>query len=66
MIVWVAAWVSGLLSSPWIIPVCRQACEPVIGGTGYQGEQCMVVNRGGLKNGLVMVRAFHPGGLNRW
>ena len=49
MIVWVAAWVSGLLSSPWIIPVCRQACEPVIGGTGYQGEQCMVVNRGGLK-----------------
>ena len=46
MIVWGAAWVSGLLSSPWIIPVCRQACEPVVGGTGRQGEQCMLVDRG--------------------
>lgn len=42
--------------------MCRQACEPVIGGTGYQGEQCMVVEWR-LKNGLVMVRAFSPGGL---
>lgn len=52
VIIWGAAWVSGVLSSPWIIPVCRQACEPVTEGTGHLGEQYKWWWPGGVKMDL--------------